>query len=370
MEEIYNIFKSKEQFQGGYMRFLKKDLKTEIARGTYFYEDGVYLSWLVKKDCINIKKFVSEKENEGKGSRIFRKFLSKYPNEKKILKVKKNNLKAIAFYKRFSFLEVESDDKFLVMDWKPEYKKIYKYMPVSVFDVAGVGKKGIRGYHHQGDGTSSRSRYSPFNPDVCELIVEFFLENKNVILDLFAGWGTRASICNKYNKVYYGIDISPTAIEYAQKTYGVTNILGDSRTEPIIEHDGAILCPPYYNLEKYDGEKNLSNLKTWEEFLKDYELIYKRAIEKALPGAIYCIVVGDWRANKVYYNLSYETQRIMKKLGMKIKDKVILNQKKTTNYRMYLPQSKRLGYTAKVHQYLLVFEKPGSSDAQVKSKIS
>lgn len=234
---------------------------------------------------------------------------------------------------------------------------MYKHIPVSVFDVKGVGSKGIRGNHKFGDGTSSRSRFSPFNLDVCEFIVEYFLENKNVIVDPFAGWGERGYICNKYNKMYYGVDISPKAIKYAQENFGVNNILGDSREEEVIEHDGLISCPPYWDLEKYDGEKNLCKNKSWISFIQDYENIFKKYVEKAEKGAIYCLVVGDWRFNKTYHNLSFETQRIMQKLGMTLKDKVILNQKKNTNYRIFLPQCRRHKYTAKVHQYLLVFQK-------------
>ncbi len=231
-------------------------------------------------------------------------------------------------------------------------------IPVSVIDVKGVGKNGIRGDQKQGDGTSSRSEYSPFPLDVAKLCVGFFLKDKNTILDVYAGWGERHYMCALYLKTYYGIDISPKAIEYAKKNFNVDNKLGDSRTEPLIQHDGLLTCPPYFDLETYEGKNNLSRCENWKQFLIHYELIFKRCVEKADAGAIYCIVVGDWRAKHIYYNLSYETQRIMEKLGMILKDKVILSQKKTTNYCIMLPQSTRLGYTAKVHGYLLVFEKP------------
>ena len=116
MEEIYNIFKTKSVFQGGYMRYLKGDLQREIKRGTYIFEDGVYLSWLVKKDHIKIKKFVSKNENEGKGKKVFSKFLSKYPNEKKILKVKSNNHRAIRFYEKNNFKTTKLEKDFMFME--------------------------------------------------------------------------------------------------------------------------------------------------------------------------------------------------------------------------------------------------------------
>ena len=48
----------------------------------------------------------------------------------------------------------------------------------------------------------------------------------------------------------------------------------------------------------------------------------------------------------------------MDKLGMKPFDKVILSTKKQSKIKVMLPQAKRLGYTVKVHQILLIFEKP------------
>ena len=232
---------------------------------------------------------------------------------------------------------------------------MYKYHPVSVFDVEGVGKKGIRGKHD--NRKSTRTNYSPFNLDVCEHIVQFYLRDKYVIFDPFAGWGERGAMCEKYEKVYLGYDISPVAIQYAREKFNVNNILGDSRIDDILQHDGLITCPPYWNLEKYDGNNNMSRIKTWEDFLIDYKKVWKRCVDNAYPGATYCIVVGDWRKENVFYNFSYETQRIMKELGMTCVDKVILSQKKKVNYKIMFPQCCRLGYSAKVHQYLLVFKK-------------
>ena len=232
---------------------------------------------------------------------------------------------------------------------------MYRFMPVSVFDVEGTGRKGIRGKSKQKE--SSRNAYSPFPLDVCEHIVQFYLRDKFVIFDPFAGWGERGAMCEKYEKVYLGYDISPTAIQYAKDHFGVNNLLGDSRVDDILPHDGLITCPPYFNLEKYDGEKNMSRIKTWAGFLNDYKKVWKRCVANAYPDATYCIVVADFRKEGTFYNLSFETQRIMKELGMECVDKVILSQKKKVCYRIMLPQCKRLCYSAKVHHYLLVFKK-------------
>lgn len=47
----------------------------------------------------------------------------------------------------------------------------------------------------------------------------------------------------------------------------------------------------------------------------------------------------------------------MEKCGLKPFDKVVLSQKKISPIKIQMPQAKRFGYTVKVHQYLLVYEK-------------
>ena len=54
----------------------------------------------------------------------------------------------------------------------------YKYMPVSVFDVAKLDKSKIRNNHWK---ESSRSSYSAFPFDVAEWCAEYFLRDANFL---------------------------------------------------------------------------------------------------------------------------------------------------------------------------------------------
>jgi|TARA_R110002110_G_scaffold110715_3_gene275892 DNA modification methylase len=234
-------------------------------------------------------------------------------------------------------------------------KQIYKISPVSVIETARIGKKGIRKVKVSKN-LSSRAEFSPFPQELGTLCAEFFCKNSTVIFDCFAGWGERHKCCQENDKTYIGYDISPEAIEYAKMKYGVNNILADSRVDEIPCHDGLITCPPYWNLEKYKGG-GLSDNKNWKAFLEEYETVLKRCGEKCPSGSTYCLIVGDWRKANIYYSLSFETERIMNKLGFHTHDKVIVNQKPITPYLRMMRNCKRFLYTAKVHQYLLVFKK-------------
>lgn len=232
----------------------------------------------------------------------------------------------------------------------------YKYIPVSVYDVKPIGKKGIRGKQHH-EKKSSRSTYSPFPLDIAEWCAEYHLRDASIIFDPFAGWGERHQAIKKAKKTYIGYDISEKAIEYAKEKFNVDNILANTMMADIPEHDGLLTCPPYWNLEKYNSKDGLDKIKKWNIFLEEYEALWKRVTEKALPGAKYCIMVGDWRKNHVFYDFTYQTEKIMERCGMKPFDKIILSYKKISPIKIMLPQTKRLGYTVKVHQYLLIYEK-------------
>ena len=69
-------------------------------------------------------------------------------------------------------------------------------------------------------------------------------------------------------------------------------------------------------------------------------------------------MVGDWRKKNIFYDLSYQTEKVMEKCGMQPFDKFILSYKKISPIKLLLPQCKRLGYSSKVHQYLLIYKKP------------
>jgi hypothetical protein len=68
-------------------------------------------------------------------------------------------------------------------------------------------------------------------------------------------------------------------------------------------------------------------------------------------------MVGEWRSKRIYYDFEYETRRIFKELGATIIDQIIVSRKKTSKIKIMLPQCKRLGYSVRVHETLLVFRK-------------
>lgn len=228
-----------------------------------------------------------------------------------------------------------------------------KVLPVSVIDIEAQKRR--KNENHAS--TSSRTNYSPFPLEVADLCYEFYLRNSRCVVDPFAGWGERNMKAKEWGKDYFGYDISALAIESAKDIFGVENILADSRTVDIPEFDGMITCPPYWNLEKYSDDSGLDRAKSWDDFKNDLELVFTRFYKKADKGSTFCIMVGDWRKNHIYYDLEFVVSNIFSSLNAEIVDKVVVSRKKTSKIKIMLPQAKRLGYSVRVHENLLVFRK-------------
>lgn len=227
--------------------------------------------------------------------------------------------------------------------------------PVSVIDLYAQ-KKSIRRSSGGHDTKSSRQEYSPFPEEIARLCYELYLRDSKRIFDPFAGWGERGFYAAQYGKEYTGFDINPAAISYARAEFGVTNTLADSACDDIPRFDGLLTCPPYWNLEQY-SEFGVDSAPTWAGFLCEYWHIFGRAYEAAKEGAMFCIQVGDWRSNGIYYDLAHKTRVLFEELGATTIDDVVVSRKQVSKIKIMLPQAKRLGYSVKTHEYLLVFKK-------------
>ena len=234
--------------------------------------------------------------------------------------------------------------------------EFFDIIPVSVIDIAPQQKrqkqKDNNNFHYK---KSSRDSYSPFPDEVSNLCFQYFLKDSINIFDCFAGWGDRSLKAKEWNKNYIGYDSSEESIRIANEK-GCKNILANSLTAEIPNHDGLITCPPYWNLEKYKGN-GIDKEKTWDNFKSQYKKILNRCWSKAEINSTYCILVGEWRKNHIFYDLEYETRKIFKELGATFFDQIIISRKKISKIKVMLPQAKRLGYSVRVHETLLIYKK-------------
>jgi tRNA G10 N-methylase Trm11 len=215
-------------------------------------------------------------------------------------------------------------------------------LPTSVIDLEAQTKN--KNKRKKGEGAfndSSRKVMSHHPKETCLMVYELFLRDATHVFDPFAGFGQRAFYAKELGVKYTGYDCSQENIDHAKKEYGVDNILADSLAESPLDFDAVYSCPPYWNLEVYEGGKvGGDKIKTWSGFLSWYESVMAKVVEAMPKGGRICLQVGDWRKNRKYYDLTFQTEKIFDKLNLTPFDKVV-----------------RMGYTVKVHETLLVYEK-------------
>lgn len=213
--------------------------------------------------------------------------------------------------------------------------------------------------------------FSEFNPLVAENILNFYSDENDNILDVFAG-RTRGIVAGLKHRRYFGFEVSPKV----QKTVMEIIIQGkeqfDSGFIPIIycddslnldkhylpEIDLVFSCPPYFNLEKYESATGqLSDIEDYKEFLTAFQAIMKKAVDKLKDNGFVCLVVGDFRRNDRLIPFDCDTTRLMEELGVVLWDKIIIQNVSMgwASFKFGSLKHKRL--TAKVTEYLLVFKK-------------
>tara|TARA_B100000795_G_scaffold42904_1_gene28105 strand:- start:1601 stop:2083 length:483 start_codon:yes stop_codon:yes gene_type:complete len=120
IKKIVKIFKQyPEIFPRGYFRFLEGSLKEKFMNKEIIFKNGVVLTWKkykvnpgkyskynIKKGDIKINQLVNKTQGNGHVKKIFLKFLKKHKKTNLFLDVRKNNKRAIKFYKKNGFVKV------------------------------------------------------------------------------------------------------------------------------------------------------------------------------------------------------------------------------------------------------------------------
>ena len=209
---------------------------------------------------------------------------------------------------------------------------------------------------------SSRAKFGNFDLEIGKFILKYFNKIKGgSVLDVFAGWGERGKITTDLGYDYFGFDISQNAINYAKEKYSITINKADSRQLPLDDKesiDFSFTCPPYWKLEKYEScDGQLTDINNYKSFLVELKKTIKETYRVLKQESLCCWVVGDFRIKGKLYDYSTDIINLFNSCGFEIFDKIIID--KSINYRisMFLEQAERLGYTVKLHEYILVFKK-------------
>lgn len=206
-------------------------------------------------------------------------------------------------------------------------------------------------------------RFSEFNPHLADIVIKYWSSYGDLIVDPFAGRGTRGIVALNEGRKYVGYEISPTTFnKYAKEIYSLDGklIFRDGCRMSKTNSGSADLvftCPPYHRLEKYEScPFQLSDIKDYDSFLKRIRVVAKNIYRVLKQNGFLCWVCADWREGGKFRLFHRDSLNIFEDVGLKSHDIVIVhNISPFTHLQAAKVASKR--YTSKTHEYLLVFRK-------------
>ena len=215
---------------------------------------------------------------------------------------------------------------------------------------------------------------SLFDPVLAEIIMRWFCPQGGSIIDPFGGEQTKGIVAGVLGLTYRGCEIRPDQVKLnseACKDYpNVRYHCGDSnKIYDIITERGFDLCftsPPYYDLEVYSKE-DMSAIGTYEEFMAQYENIFRQCVDMLADGAFLVVKIGEIRNKQTgaYRNFVGDNISLFMRLGLSYYNEIIMVE---TGASTALRASRYMDSrkVAKMHQNILVFYKGNIKDIKKK----
>jgi DNA modification methylase len=211
-----------------------------------------------------------------------------------------------------------------------------------------------------------RGNWSPYIPR--NLILRYSQE-KDILLDQFAGSGTTLIEAKLLNRDIVGVDINQNALDLCKEAVKfnhdncgqVTIKKGDARKLEFIKDQNIdFICthPPYANIIQYSKktEGDLSHCKV-SEFLEQMKMVARESYRVLKQDKFCAILMGDTRQKGHIIPMSFDVMKTFESVGFKTKEIIIKQQHncKTTGY--WKTSSIKYNFLLIAHEYLFVFKK-------------
>jgi len=256
---------------------------------------------------------------------------------------------------------MEYGDKLSLTEKK---KQPTKHEFVKIF---GMSSQNVRG---------KSAGLSTFPPDLAKRIVEFYSSKYETILDPCAGHNSRMQVTFQLDRNYIGYDICHEFMDFnrrvkkiilgeAEQTLlfdsKVKIILREQSSEKLVEQNNTIdmiyTSPPYWDIEYYDDSpKQLGYKKTYSEFLGALKQVIFECYRVLKPQKFCIFNINDFRKNNLYYMYHSDVANIMKDVGFKLWDIIIIEWQSSIG-ACFASQVVERKITAKKHEYLVVGKK-------------
>lgn len=224
----------------------------------------------------------------------------------------------------------------------------FDIMPMTTWDIDWEETKILKDY--VGDVGSTRNLKNPkihfwtisnddkdkpsiFNPYLAKLILRAYAPKDSKIYDPFAGGGTRAIISSTMGYDYTGVEIRKEEVESINKRKNELKlkykIIHDDSAKIVFHNtfDFSFTCPPYYNLEEYNGGNNdISMANTYHDFLKMLKPIVENTYKSLKNDTFSIWVVNNFRnKNGDLIHFNGNLVRMAEEIGFRLYDEIIVN---------------------------------------------
>jgi DNA modification methylase len=211
---------------------------------------------------------------------------------------------------------------------------------------------------------------SIFDPVLCEVVLRWFSQPGDSVLDPFAGGSVRGVVASRLGRRYTGVELRPEQVEQnraearliCDKHVEPTWLVGDSRNmlSQTPEADIVFTCPPYYGLERYSDSNDDLSAMTPDDFDAALQDIITKSVERLKQNRFAVFVIGDVRStdeNGSYLNLPGKTVSMFEAAGCRLYNEAILLQEPASAaMRAFRSMNSNLKMP-KCHQNVYVFIK-------------
>lgn len=218
---------------------------------------------------------------------------------------------------------------------------------------------------------------SVFDPVLTEIMVRWYSNAGDAVLDPFAGGSVRGIVTTMLGRTYTGIDLR--AEQIAANRQQAQTILGTDHPHPVwhagdSRHidsmigdqpaDLILTCPPYGDLERYSDDPADLSTMTDHDFITAYRHIITRTMSHLRDDRFAVIVVGDYRdTHGNYQNFVSSTIDAVRSTGAHLYNEAVLINAVGTGAMVagtYMRASRKI---VKLHQNVLVFLKGNAKRA-------
>ena len=217
-----------------------------------------------------------------------------------------------------------------------------------------------------------RGNWSPYIP---RNIMLRYSQERDLVLDQFAGGGTTLIEAKLLNRNIIGVDVNDVALarckektnfEHKGEDGKVYIKKGDARNLDFIPNDSIdLICthPPYADMIKYSKDLNLDipeDLSNCEisAFLDEMTKVAAESFRVLKRGKFCALLMGDTRKKGHMIPMSFDVMKIFEAAGFKLKELIIKEQHNCRATGYWKTNSIKYNFLLIAHEYLFIFKKP------------